>query len=245
MILNLTVRAITLALQTSGTVAPAGPRGATGAQGAPGPTGATGAQGVTGATGIQGATGATGGQGPTGAAGPAGATGPVGGSSGQPIWNNGGAADGMQGLVWDSTSRRLGFGGTPGAVVHIYIDGVAEPGLCVDMASGQTANPMQVRAFGGIVRFEVTPAGMLRVVGGGGSGSYGLQILTDNGATAYGNLDTTAYAGQACMRLMSYYSILLAPANGSFLILANLPTSAAGLPAGALYKDASGFLKVA
>lgn len=182
MILNLTVRAITLALQTSGTVAPAGPRGATGAQGAPGPTGATGAQGLTGATGIQGATGATGGQGPTGAAGPPGATGPVGGSSGQPIWNNGGAADGMSGVTWDSATGRIGFGtASPAAVVHTVADSSAEVALIAQAAAAATAAIQEWRSSAGVVLACVKSDGTV-LTPDGSQAAPGVQI----GGAGYG-----------------------------------------------------------
>lgn len=240
-----------------GATGPAGPQGATGAAGpagatgSAGPAGATGATGpagpagATGATGAAGAAGATGATGSAGAAGATGATGPVAGSSGQPIWNNGGAAAGMSGVTWDSATGRIGWGtASPAAVVHVVIDSTSEPGLCVDMANGQTANPVQARAFGGLVRFELTPAGMLRAIGGGGSGSYGLQILTDNGSTQYGYVRTGAKGSEPCVQLESSYSVRLMPASGKYLFIDNLPTSAAGLPSGAIYND-GGTLKVA
>lgn len=131
------------------------------------------------------------------------------------------------------------FAGTsPAAVLHVAADSASEPVLCVDMASSATAYPFQVRASGGQERVSITPAGMIRVLGSGGSGTYGMEVYTDNGSTLYGRLRTLAVSGQACMTLESAYSIALVPASGNFLILSNLPTSATGLPTGALYDDA-------
>lgn len=146
----------------------------------------------------------------------------------------------VAGSHYDPVTGRvaIGAGTSPAAVMHLAADSASEPVLCLDMASSATAYPFQLRAAGGQERISITPAGMIRVLGSGGSGTYGMEVYTDNGSTLYGRLRTLAVAGQACMTLESQYSIALVLAAGNFVILSNLPTSATGLPTGALYDDA-------
>jgi hypothetical protein len=91
-----------------------GPQGAQGnpgpqgAQGNPGPQGAQGNPGPQGAQGNPGPQGAQGNPGPQGAQGDPGPTGPVGGSSGQVLYNSGGAAAGSGNLTFDGTNLSVG-----------------------------------------------------------------------------------------------------------------------------------------
>jgi hypothetical protein len=87
---------------------PTGSTGLTGATGATGATGNAGLTGPTGATGVTGATGATGDTGPTGATGATGAGATPGGVTNSVQFNNGSAFAGGTGLVWTSSTSRLG-----------------------------------------------------------------------------------------------------------------------------------------
>jgi len=245
----------------TGSTGPTGPTGATGSNGSNGAAGATGATGPTGATGsngtngADGATGATGPTGPTGATGSAGATGATGatGSGGSPAgsgtelqYRDGSALGAAPGSAVDATNGRIGLGtSSPAAVLHVKADSASEPALIAQVASGATADAQKWRDNSGAdvatMRYDgALFASYVTATTGAhlGSVSFSGQVITMGGVQSISRNSST---GTLTIETNAA-NIALSPA--AYVVINGLPTSASGLPTGALWNDA-GTLKVA